>query len=111
MTRRLNPAIADQPERISEVLPRLRATALSAVNDGLIVANERMTTWLRGHQTMRFLGTERLPVHLIDFVNPNANRLRVSGEVEFGPPSGRRRFDIVLWVSGLPLWWGKQSRQ
>src|SRR5260370_28627635 len=65
---RLNPLIADQPQRVKEVLPKLRAVALSAVNDGLVAANERMTTWLRGHQTLKYIGADDyLPVRLLDF--------------------------------------------
>ena len=60
---RLNPLIAEQPQRVDEVLPKLRAMALSAVNDGLLPANEKMTTWLRGHQTLKYIGTDDyLPV-------------------------------------------------
>ena len=73
---RLNPLIAEEPRRVNEVLPKLRAVALSAVNDGLVAANERMTTWLRGHQTLKYIGTDDyLPVRLLDFRQPSANRL------------------------------------
>src|SRR5947208_963386 len=53
---RLNHTIAADPSRVDEVLPKLRAVALSAMNDGLLAANERMTTWLRGHMTHKFVG-------------------------------------------------------
>lgn len=101
---RLNTRIAEQPNRLDEVLPRLRAVAISAVNDGVVAANERMTTWLRGHQTLKFIGTDDyVPIQLIDFDHPLRNRLIVSDEVTFGTPGKDRRFDIVLWVNGLPL--------
>ena len=100
----LNPLVSSEPPRVDEVLPRLRAGALAAVNDGLVAANERMTTWLRGHQTVEYIGTdEYVPVQLIDFDNPIGNTLVVSDEVSFGSPGHSRRFDIVLWVNGLPL--------
>ena len=101
---RLNPLIGAQPSRLDEVLPKLRAVALSAVNDGVVAGNELMTTWLRGHQTLKFVGTDDyLPVQLLDFERPAANQLVVSDEVTFGTPGDSRRFDIVLWVNGLPL--------
>jgi len=101
---RLNPMIAEHPSRLDEVLPKLRAVALSAINDGVVAANELMTTWLRGHQTLKFIGTDNyIPVRLLDLDNPAANRLVVSDEVSFGTPGNSRRFDIVLWVNGLPL--------
>ena len=100
----LNPVVAEEPNRVDEVLPKLRAVALSAVNDGVVAANERMTTWLRGHQTLKFVGTDDyLPVQFVDFSRPSANQLVVSDEVTFGTPGNNRRFDIVLWVNGLPL--------
>lgn len=100
----LNSSISVNAERLDEVMPRLRAGALAAVNDGLIAANERMTIWLRGQYTIRYTGTdEYVPVNLIDFDNPDNNRLVVSDEVTFGSPGHSRRFGIVLWVNGLPL--------
>jgi type I restriction enzyme, R subunit len=101
---RLNPEIAEAPERVEEVLPLLRAVCLSAVSDGLVAANERMVTWLRGTQTHRFVGAENYePIRLIDFDNPWSNRLVVSDEVTFGVGAHERRFDVVLWVNGFPL--------
>ena len=82
--RRLNPAIATQPERVDEVLPKLRAAILSVANDGLVEANHRMVAWLRGQQTMRFVGTDDfVTVHLIDFESPRSNALVVSTEVTY----------------------------
>ena len=83
---RLNPLIAAEPSRLDEVMPKLRAVILSAVNDGVVAANERMTTWLRGHQTIKYVGTDDyVPVRLIDFEQLRKNnRLVVSDEVMFG---------------------------
>jgi type I restriction enzyme R subunit len=101
---RLNPSVAEAPERAEEVIPKIRAVVLSARNDGLTAANERMTTWLRGTQTVRFVGTDTdVPVRLVDFGHPERNTLVVSDEVSFGAPGHERRFDIVLWVNGFPL--------
>jgi type I restriction enzyme R subunit len=102
--RRLNPAIAEQPERVDEVLPKLRAAILSVANDGLIEANRRMIEWLRGQQTIRFVGTDDfVPIHLIDFASPRSNALVVSTEVTYHPGTEERRYDLVLWVNGFPL--------
>jgi type I restriction enzyme R subunit len=111
---RLNPVVAEAPERVDEILPVLRAVVLSAITDGLVAANERMVTWMRGSQTHKFVGTEPyVPIRLIDFDNSRNNRLVVSGpgfehqghsaEVTFGVGAHTRRFDVVLWVNGLPL--------
>lgn len=100
----LNPVIAEDPDRIDEVLPKLRAVLLSALNDGLVAANERLVTWLRGDQTVRFVGTDvDVPIRFIDFDHPERNHLVVSDEVTCGAPGHERRLDLVLWVNGMPL--------
>jgi type I restriction enzyme R subunit len=102
--RRLNPAIAAHPERVDEVLPRLRAAILAVADDGLVEANRRLTEWLRGTQTIRFVGTDDfVPVRLLDFERPRANALVVSTEVTYHPGTEERRYDLVLWVNGFPL--------
>lgn len=109
---RLNPVIAENPDRVDEVLPRIRAAVTSAAIDGLVEANRRMTSWMRGMETFKFVGTDdHVHVRLIDFDDPTANRLVVSGpgfgkrghstEVTYVP--GHARFDDVLWVNGLPV--------
>lgn len=101
---RLNPVIAERPERVDEVLPRLRATLLAVANDGLVAANEEMTAWLCGRKTIKFLDTEDyVSVRLIDFSDPRSNRLIVSTEVTFAPGHEERRYDLVLFVDGFPL--------
>lgn len=113
---RLNPVIAERPERVDEVLPVIRASILSAASEGLVAANERLTTILRGEHPIKFIGTEHyVPVRLIDFDHPANNQCVVSGplpgsaspaadEVTYGPEGAKqRRFDVVLWVNGLPL--------
>lgn len=101
---RLNPAIAEDPARAVEVLGPLRMMILSARDDGLVVSNQRFLEWLRGLKTHRFQGRETYePVRLIDFENPEANTLLVSDEVTMGTPGHQCRFDLVLWVNGIPL--------
>lgn len=99
----LNPVVANDRARVDQVLPGLRAAVLSSVEDGLVAANERMMNWLRGRQEVHFVGEPApLPVRLIDFENPRANKLVVSWEVTYqGAEEGR--FDIVLFVNGFPL--------
>lgn len=110
----LNPEIHGHPERIDEVLPLVRMTTLSASSEGLVAANEQMTTLLRGNKTVRYVGTEKyVPLRLLDFsgidvadtlpIASTNNTYVVSDEVTFGPPGKERRFDVVLWVNGIPL--------
>lgn len=113
---RLNPEIAADPDRVDEVLPRLRADLLAAQNDGVVQANERVMRWLRGQVTHQYVGTtDHVPVILIDFNELERNRFVVSGpghghtgrrcEVQYPAAStqGGSAFDVVLWVNGIPL--------
>jgi len=51
---RLNPEIANQPDRADEVIYALRAILLTVQADGLVRANENFMDWLRGEKTMPF---------------------------------------------------------
>ncbi len=100
----LNPALHGQPERVDEVLPTIRGAVLAAASEGLVPANERLTTLLRGDHTVKYVGTnEYVPLRLIDFENLDENQFVVSEEVTFGPLGRERRYDVVLWVNGFPL--------
>ena len=100
----LNPDLADDEEGIQNVLAELKSGVLSAGNDGLVRANELLTTMLRGVHTFKDLATDKhVPRNFIDFENPDNNRLVVSDEVTIGPPGKARRFDLVYYVNGFPL--------
>jgi type I restriction enzyme R subunit len=99
----LNPEIAERPDRADEVLYRLRAIQLSVKTDGLVKANEEFTAWLRGERSMPFdPNNQHVQVRLIDFENIKRNRFVCATQVTFraGP---ERRFDLVLFVNGIPL--------
>jgi type I restriction enzyme, R subunit len=102
---RLNPILAERPELLEEVMPKLRAVLLSVHDEGLIATNERMMTWLRGNETVHFVGEPNpTEIRLLDFDDPRANRLVVSAEVIFKAGGEKpRRYDLVLYVNGLPL--------
>ncbi|HEX9226712.1 MAG TPA: HsdR family type I site-specific deoxyribonuclease, partial [Arthrobacter sp.] len=101
---RLNPVIAAVPSRAADVISSLRAVNLKAGQDGLVQANAKFSSWLRGEQTSAFAGHPyHEPVKLIDFENPENNSYIVSDEVTYGPGVKKSRFDIVLWVNGIPL--------
>jgi type I restriction enzyme R subunit len=101
---RLNPSIAEEPERAHEIMPKLRAIVLSVLDDGLIATNERMINWLRGLEAHQFIGTPQpVPVRLVDFDDPRNNTLIISSEVWFRAGTENRRYDIVLWINGFPV--------
>ena len=101
---RLNPEIAAKPGRTDEVLARLRAVLLGVRNDGLVSSNEEFVQWMCGRRTVKYLGEDHdVQVRLIDFDNPMSNILRVTTEATFHVGREHRRYDMVLWVNGLPL--------
>lgn len=100
----LNPDLYGAPERVDEVLPTIRLAVLGAASEGLVAANERLTTLLRGDHTLRYVGTTQyVPLRLIDFEDLSQNHFVVADEVTFGAPGNERRYDVVLWVNGFPL--------
>lgn len=101
---RLNPAIAEDPDRVDEILPALRTITLGARGDGLVETNQMFAQWLRGFKDHEYVGTNgSVPVRLIDFEDLSNNQFVVSDEVTFGAPGDQVRFDVVLWVNGIPL--------
>lgn len=100
----LNPELQDDPARVDEVMPLLRSAVLAAGVDGLVAANEAMAPLLRGDQTHRYVGTDAyVPLRVIDVDRPEENTFYVTDEVTNGTPARSRRYDLVLWVNGIPL--------
>ncbi|MPS49591.1 HsdR family type I site-specific deoxyribonuclease [Methylobacillus sp.] len=101
---RLNPEIAAQPDRVDEVLYKLRAIVLSVRSDGLIRANEEMTAWMRGERSMPFgPNNEHVPVRLIDLDDLAQNHYVVTQQYTYRAGPTERRADLVLLLNGLPL--------
>jgi type I restriction enzyme R subunit len=104
---RLNPEIAADPSRADEVIYKLRAVIQGVIGDGLVAANEKFMSWLRGDQTLPFgPNGEHVTIRLINFDSVGDNSFVVSNQVTFnlGP---EKRFDVVGFVNGLPLVFGE----
>ena len=101
---RLNPEIAAQPDRADEVLYKLRAILLSVQAEGLVRANELMAEWLRGDKSMPFgPNHEYTPVKLIELEDLARNDYILSNQVTYKAGRLEKRFDLVLFVNGIPL--------
>ncbi|MGB2711649.1 MAG: HsdR family type I site-specific deoxyribonuclease [Conexibacter sp.] len=100
----LNPDIAAQPERVDEVLYKLQAVVVSAGGGGLVRANEEFRAWLMGDRTLPFgPDGEHVDIRFIDFAQPENNRFVVAQQVTFVQGHVEVRFDLVLFVNGIPL--------
>lgn len=101
----LNPDLAEDEDNTDAVMGELRAAVLSAPNEGLLAANERLVTMLRGHHAFQNLTTRmHEPRGFIDFEDLSRNRYVVSDEVTIGVPHvGARRLDVVFYVNGFPV--------
>lgn len=101
---RLNPEIADKPDRADEVIYKLRAIPLTVGSDGLVRANENFTSWMLGDKSMPFgKDGQHTTVRLIDFDNPGNNEFIVTNQWTWKAGQIERRFDVVLVVNGFPV--------
>jgi type I restriction enzyme, R subunit len=100
----LNPDIAAQPERVDEVLYKLQAILVSAGGGGLVQGNEEFRAWLMGDRTMPFGSSgEHVEVRFIDFHHPENNSFVLAQQVTVRQGEITVRFDLVLFVNGIPL--------
>ena len=101
---RLNPTIAERPERSDEILYRLRATIMTVRDTGLVKANEEFAAWLLGERSMPFgENGEHVTIRLIDFDTLTNNNFVVTQQLTFRAGKTEKRADIVLLVNGMPL--------
>jgi type I restriction enzyme R subunit len=103
---RLNPEIAEDPTRVEQVFAKLRAILLAVENDGLVTTNQEFVSWMRGLRSVKYMGeSKESQVRLIDFDDMSNNVLRCTVEATFSRSADRRsrRYDIVLWINGLPV--------
>lgn len=93
----LNPALAG---RADAVLGDLRREALAAADEGLMAANQAFTRLLRGGGTVTMPDTNHdEPYEVFDYAHPERNTFIVSDEVTYQGA----RFDVVLFVNGIPV--------
>lgn len=100
---RINPEIAQSPERADEVIYKLRTILLAVNQVGLVKANEEFAKWLTGEKTMPFGENNRhVPVRLIDFDNPRHNSFVITNQYRIHHHQTKIP-DIVLLINGIPV--------
>ncbi|MHC4089796.1 MAG: type I restriction endonuclease subunit R [Planctomycetota bacterium] len=101
---RLNPEIADQPDRADDALYKLRAILMGVRSDGLVKANEEFAAWLTCERSMPFgENGEHVTIRLIDFDDPEQNQYVVTTQYTVRAGATEKRADLVLLVNGIPL--------
>ncbi|MGW1539321.1 type I restriction endonuclease subunit R [Streptomyces sp. NPDC002309] len=99
---KLNPGVIDEFD-LDAVVNEVVAT-VTAVEGGLVRANEQVLRLLRGRKEFRDNNGVWHTLKLVDFEALNANTMVVSDEVTISVPGKTsRRFDLVYWINGLPL--------
>lgn len=99
----LNPAVRQVPDRVEEILHKLRSIILSVRDTGLIKSNEEFSKWLKGEQSLPYgENGQHIPIRLIDFDNVENNDYIVTTQYSFKSKETKRP-DIVLLVNGIPL--------
>ncbi len=101
---RLNPSIATQPDRVDDVLYRLRAIIMGVRSDGLVKANEEFAAWLTGERSMPFgENGEHVTIKLIDFEDLKQNQYVITQQFTFRAGKTEKRADLILLINGIPL--------
>lgn len=101
---RLNPSIATQPDRVDDVLYRMRAILLTMRESGLVKANEEFAAWLLGERSMPFGNNgEHITIRLIDFDDIEQNHFVVTQQFIIRAGKTEKRADLVLLINGIPL--------
>ena len=101
---RLNPTIAAQPDRVDDMLYRLRAIIMGVRSDGLVKANEEFAAWITGEKSMPFGDSgEHVTIKLIDFDDLDQNEYVVTQQFTFRAGNTEKRADLVLLINGIPL--------
>ncbi|KAA6323304.1 Type I restriction enzyme EcoR124II R protein, partial [termite gut metagenome] len=100
---RINPHIAQQPDRADEVIYKLRTILLSVNSIGLVRANEEFSKWMKGEMTMPFgENYSHVSVRLIDFDNLNNNHYQIVNQLHVRNRETKIP-DIVLFINGIPV--------
>lgn len=101
---RLNPSIAAQPDRVDDVLYRLRAIVMTVRDSGLVKANEEFAAWLLGERSMPFgENGEHVTIRLLDFDDIEQNQFVITQQFIVRAGKTEKRADLVLLVNGIPL--------
>ena len=100
---RLNPAIADYPDKADEVIHKLRAILITVQNVGLVRANEEFSKWLRNEVSLPVgKNNEHVVIKLIEFDDITRNTFILTNQLKVRARETKIP-DIAMYVNGIPL--------
>ncbi|MBC3863749.1 HsdR family type I site-specific deoxyribonuclease [Undibacterium jejuense] len=100
---RLNPEIAEKPERADEVIHNLRGILSSVAHTGLVRANEEFLKWVCGEKSMPFgENNSHRPVRIFDFENIANNHGIVTNQFRIHHRETKIP-DVVFFINGIPV--------
>lgn len=101
---RLNPEIAEEPDRADEVIHRLRSVILSAQPHNLVANNEQFKKLIFENNSYPFGENGRMvSIRFFDYNEPQNNEYIVTNQWVFPREMGGKRLDIVVLINGFPL--------
>ncbi len=105
---RLNPEIAEEPDRANEVIHKLRSIILSVQAHNLVSQNELFKKIIFENNSYPFGKDGRMvPLRFFDYDNigtkEDLNEYIVTNQWVFPKEDGGKRLDIVMLVNGFPV--------
>lgn len=101
---KLNPEIAEEPDRADEVIHRLRSVILSTQSHNLVANNEVFKKLFFENNSYPFGEDGRMiPIRFFDYDDIENNEFAVTNQWVFPQELGGKRLDIVVLVNGFPL--------
>ena len=104
--KRFNPSIARHEQFGYDVIGKLKNVVNSCQSEGLISSNEKMMKLLRGEMSLPMGENGRhVTVKFIDYDDPLTNDFVITHQLmyPFHSSNHGKRFDIVLYVNGIPI--------
>lgn len=104
---RLNPEIAEDPDRADEIIYRLRALIQSASPQNLVTANERFRKLVFEENSFPYgIDGRMVPIRFFGTAadgDLDKNEYIVTNQWVYPQEQGGKRLDLVLLVNGFPL--------
>ncbi len=101
---RLNPEIAQEPDRADEVIHRMRSVILSAQAHSVVTNNEIFKKLFFENNSYPFGENNRMvSIKFFDYIDFTKNEYVVTNQWVYPMENGGKRLDVVVLINGFPL--------